>query len=138
NACGPRVDRRMAARRAPNRRRAKLPLELGGERHCAGAATGAAHGDENILLLLLVEIGPVKQLSRLLLEQRVQRERAMRNLVLGRPLGSRLGLLLCGGTTDFAASRIARQCRCPPVNADSELAPSGAAFPPTRTAHDTI
>src|SRR5262249_23240240 len=91
NACAPRVDRRMAARRAPDRRRAKLPLELGGERHCAGAATGAAHGDENVLLLLLVEIGSVEQLSRLLLEQRVQRERAIRNLVLGRPLRSRFG-----------------------------------------------
>src|SRR5262249_26529173 len=69
-----------------------LPFELGCERHRAGAATGAAHGDENVLLLLLVEIGAIEQLPRLLFEQRVQRERAIRNLILRCSLRSGLGL----------------------------------------------
>src|SRR5262249_12644836 len=73
-------------------RQRHLPLELGCERHRAGAATGAAHGDENVLLLLLVEVGAIEQLSRLLFEQRVQRERAIRNLILRRSLRSGLGL----------------------------------------------
>src|SRR6266481_6645520 len=69
-----------------------LPFELGGERHRASAATGAAHGDENVLLLLLVEIGAIEQLPGLLFEQRVQREGAIRNLILRRWLRSGLGL----------------------------------------------
>src|SRR5438128_3669320 len=72
--------------------RRHLAFELGGERHRAGAATGAAHGDENVLLLLRVEVGAIEQLSGLLFEQRVQRERAIGNLILRRRLRSGLGL----------------------------------------------
>ena len=35
------------------------------------------HGDEDVLLLLLVEVGAVEHLPRLLLEQLVQRQRAV-------------------------------------------------------------
>src|SRR5258708_23095235 len=72
--------------------RRHLAFELGCERHRAGAATGAAHGDENVLLLLLVEVGAIEQLSGLLFEQRVQRECAIRNLILRRGLPSGVGL----------------------------------------------
>src|SRR5215468_11249144 len=75
--------------------RRHLAFELGGERHRAGAATGAAHGDENVLLLLLVEVGAIEQLSGLLFEQRVQREGAIRNLILRRGLRSGVGLPPC-------------------------------------------
>ena len=54
------------------------PLEFDRVRHGAGSATGAAHGDEDVLPLLLVEVGAVEHLSRLLLEQLVQRKRAVR------------------------------------------------------------
>src|SRR5436309_13942512 len=74
--------------------RRHLAFEFGGERHRAGAATGAAHGDENVLLLLFVEVGAIEQLSGLLLEQRVQRECAIRNLLLLRGL-RRGGALPC-------------------------------------------
>src|SRR5258708_12489213 len=71
--------------------RRHLAFELGCERHRAGAATGAAHGDENVLLLLLVEVCAIEQLSGLLFEQRVQRECAIRNLILRRGLRSGVG-----------------------------------------------
>ena len=58
-------------------------LELGGKRHPAGAAAGTAHGDEDALLLLLVEIGAVEHLARLLLKQLVQREITDGDLVVG-------------------------------------------------------
>src|SRR4051812_41527049 len=58
-------------------------LELGGKRHPAGAAAGTAHGDEDALLLLLVEIGSVEHLARLLLKQVVQREITDGDLVVG-------------------------------------------------------
>src|SRR5262245_28252782 len=64
-------------------------LELRGERHGAGAAAGAVHGDEDVLLLLLVEVGAVEHLPRLLLEQLVQRQRTVGNLLLRRRVWSR-------------------------------------------------
>src|SRR5258708_30017273 len=72
--------------------RRHLAFELGCERHRAGAATGAAQADENVLLLLLVEVCAIEQLSGLLSEQRVQRECAIRNLILRRGLRSGVGL----------------------------------------------
>src|SRR5215831_15527879 len=54
------------------------PLELDRIRHLAGAAAGAAHGDQDVLLLLL--------------EQLVQREAAVGDLLIGR--GGRLGWLI--------------------------------------------
>src|SRR5215470_8243478 len=74
--------------RDARKRRGSAP-ELRGERHGAGAAAGAAHGNEDVLLLLLVEVGTVEHLPRLLLEQFVQRERAVGNLLLRRGVGSR-------------------------------------------------
>src|SRR5262245_11301038 len=119
--CARRVDparaaQRTRSRRSPHDSRRKfraslwgqrhLPFELGCERHRAGAATGAAHGDENVLLLLLVEVGAIKQLPRLLFEQRVQRERAIRNLILRHSLRSGLGLP-CGDAPDISGSLLA-------------------------------
>src|SRR5215831_5151281 len=68
------------------------PLELDRIRHRAGAAAGAAHGDQDVLLLLLVEIATVEHLPSLLLEQLVQREAAVGDLLIGR--GGRLGWLI--------------------------------------------
>ena len=65
------------------------PLELGCVRHCAGTATRTTHGDEDILFLLLVEIGAVEHLPGLLLEQLMQRQRALRDWVLGPGIGLR-------------------------------------------------
>src|SRR5262249_32048892 len=48
--------------------------QLGGERHRAGAAARTAHRYQDVLLLLLVEISAVEHLSRLLLEQLVERK----------------------------------------------------------------
>src|SRR6516165_11782993 len=101
----PRAER-AAADLAASRRRL-LPLELGGERHRASAATGAAHGDENVLLLLLVEVGAIEQLPRLLFEQRVQRERAIRNLILRCSLRSSLGLPSGWDAPDITGSLLA-------------------------------
>ena len=66
-------------------------LELDRVRHGAGSAAGAAHGDQDVLLLLLVEVGSGEHLSRLLLEQVMEREPAVRDLILRRLLISRLG-----------------------------------------------
>src|SRR5207253_1102133 len=49
-----------------------------------GAATGAAHRDEDVLLLLLVEIGAIEHRARLLREQVVQREAACLGLIIRR------------------------------------------------------
>src|SRR5215467_12840225 len=92
--------------------RRHLAFELGGERHCAGAATGAAHGDENVLLLLLVEVGAIEQLSGLLFEQRVQREGAIRNLILRRGLRSRVGLPCRRDAPNLAAPVLALRHSC--------------------------
>src|SRR5262249_40591513 len=108
-SCARRVDPARAAQRTRSRPRAErasaatdfaasplrprlLPLELGGDRHRAGPAPGAAKGEENVLLLLLVETGAIEQLSGLLFEQRMQRECAIRNLILRRGLRSGVGL----------------------------------------------
>ena len=57
-----------AAAAVMRERGAGSALELGRERHGAGAAARAAHGDQDVLLLLLVEVGAVEHLPRLLLE----------------------------------------------------------------------
>jgi hypothetical protein len=48
---------------------ARSAPQLGGERHRAGAAAGTAHRHQDVLLLILFEIGAVEYLPRLLLEQ---------------------------------------------------------------------
>src|SRR5262245_6531772 len=58
--------------------------ELRRERHRAGAAARAAHGDEDALLLLLVEVGTIEHHARLLPEQLVQREAARFHLIVVR------------------------------------------------------
>src|SRR5262249_7764868 len=135
-------------------RQRHLPFELGCERHRAGAATGAAHGDENVLLLLLVEVGAIEQLPRLLFEQRVQRERAIRNLILRHSLRSGLGLPY-GDAPDISgpllalrhsylrrlANVIRLQAGCNPwaYAAARSAADGGARFLcPRVRAHDTI
>src|SRR6266446_8470754 len=89
-----------------------LPFELGGERHRASAATGAAHGDENVLLLLLVEVGAIEQMSGLLFEQRVQREYAIRNLILRRGLRSDVGLPCRWSAPDLSGPVLALRHSC--------------------------
>src|ERR1700731_4530219 len=51
-------------------------LELCRIRHGTCPATRAAHGDENVLLLLLAQISAIKHLAGLLRKQFVQRERS--------------------------------------------------------------
>ena len=80
-------DRRCGDRKAARGAAAELPLELRGVGHSAGAAARAAHGDEDVLLLLLVEIAAIEHLPGLLLEELVQRQRAERNLIVPRPAG---------------------------------------------------
>src|SRR5260370_38187990 len=65
--------------------------ELRGEGYRAAHATGTAHRKQDLLLLLLVEIGAIDELPGLLLEQRMEREGAIRNLILGSD-GRRSGL----------------------------------------------
>jgi hypothetical protein len=89
-----------------------LAFELGGERHRAGAATGAAHGDENVLLLLLVEVCAIEQLSGLLFEQRVQRECAIRNLILRRGLRSGVSLPCRWSAPDLSGPVFALRHSC--------------------------
>src|SRR6516225_68859 len=122
-SCARHVDPARAAQRTRSRPRTEraaadlaaswrrfLPLELGGERHRASAATGAAHGDENVLLLLLVEVGAIEQLPGLLFEQRVQREGAIRNLILRR--GLRSGLPCRRDAPNLAAPVLALRPSC--------------------------
>src|SRR5579871_3549426 len=59
------------------------PPDLGGERHTAGAAAGARGGDQDSLLLLLVEVGAVEHGPDLLLKQIMQREIARAEAVGG-------------------------------------------------------
>src|SRR6266478_2452693 len=92
--------------------RRHLAFELGGERHRAGTATGAAHGDENVLLLLLVEVGAIEQLSGLLFEQRVQRECAIRNLILRRGFRSGVGLPCRWSAPDLSGPALAVRHSC--------------------------
>ena len=66
-------------------------LELDRVRHGTGSAAGATHSDQDVLLLLLVKVGSGEHLSRLLLEQVMEREPAVRDLILRRLLISRLG-----------------------------------------------
>src|SRR6266508_1064439 len=84
-------------------------FELRGEGHRAGAATRAAHGEENVLLLLLVEVGAVDELARLLLEQGVQRKAAIGNLIFGgwRRGGLGRGSPRCPLVAPHAAGRLA-------------------------------
>src|SRR5690349_2639683 len=70
------------------------PFQLRRERQRAGAAARAAHGNQDALLLLLVEIGAVEHGARLLREQVVQREAARFGLIVrrrGRRAAKRLG-----------------------------------------------
>src|SRR5258705_13720498 len=60
------------------------PLQLRRERHPAGAAARAAHGDEDVLLLLFVKIGAIEHRTRLLCEQVVQRKAARFGLIIRR------------------------------------------------------
>src|SRR5215469_15652900 len=109
----PRAERASAAAdlaAAPLRR--LLPPELGGERHRAGAATGAAHDDENVLLLLLVEVGAIEQLPGLLFEQRVQREGAIRNLILRCGFRSGVGLPCRWSAPDLSGPALALRHSC--------------------------
>src|SRR6266436_5580086 len=62
--------------------------ELRGEGYRAAPATGTAHRKQDLLLLLLVEIGAIDELPGLLLEQRMEREGAIRNLILGAMAGA--------------------------------------------------
>jgi hypothetical protein len=65
---------------------ASLP-QLRRERKAPRAAAGAAHADEDRLLLLLAEVGAVQHLRGLLLEQVVQRQIAGEDAVVGRERG---------------------------------------------------
>jgi hypothetical protein len=58
--------------------------QLGSERHRAGAAARATHGDENALLLFVGKVAAIQQLGGLLLEQFVQGEIAGIDLLLAR------------------------------------------------------
>jgi hypothetical protein len=53
---------------------ASPPLEFEAERGAAGATAGAAHGEQDALALLVVEIGALQHLGSLLLEQLVERQ----------------------------------------------------------------
>jgi hypothetical protein len=59
------------------------PLQLRRERKPSGPAAGAAHGDEDRLLLLVGEVGALQHDRGLLLEQLVQRQIAGEDLVVG-------------------------------------------------------
>src|SRR5580704_17415474 len=62
----------------------RTPLDLGGERHAAGAAAGTGGGDQDALLGLLVEIGVLEHAAHLLLKQIVQRKIAGGDLIVAR------------------------------------------------------
>src|SRR5262249_49959847 len=80
--------RRRADAPSCNRpRRSGRALELERVGHSAGAATWAAHGDEDALLLLLIKIGTLQQFGGLPFEQLMQRQIAEADLVLGRSVG---------------------------------------------------
>ena len=70
---------------AVRRRRAivRSAPELDGIGHGPGPAARAAHGDQDVLLLLLVEIGAIEHPPRLLLEQLVQRRSLLRDFGCG-------------------------------------------------------
>src|SRR5690348_15350508 len=61
--------------------------QLGGVGHRAGAAARATHRHQNVLLLLLIEIGALEHLARLKLEQFMQRKARGDELVLGGTIG---------------------------------------------------
>jgi len=67
--------------------RLRSPLQLRGKAHPARPAAWAAHADQDGLLLLVVEIGALQHGRGLLLKQRVQREVAGEDLVVGRRRG---------------------------------------------------
>src|SRR6266700_4185654 len=52
------------------------PLDLGGERHAAGPAARTGGGDQNALLMLLVEVGAIEHAPHLPLKKIVQRQAA--------------------------------------------------------------
>ncbi len=65
--------------------RSRLRLaQFHAERQAAGAAAGAGHGEEDRLLLLLVDIGTIEHRRGLLLEQFVKREVACTDLRIDR------------------------------------------------------
>src|SRR5258708_12687268 len=120
--------------------RRHLAFELGCERHRAGAATGAAHGDENVLVVLRVEVCAIEQRSGLLFEQRVQRECAIRNLILRRGLRSGVGLPCRWSAPDLSGPVFALRhsylrrlanghSGCRPIS--SVIFPHASSFPPT-------
>src|ERR1043166_7689033 len=75
-------------------------IEFCGKRESARAAARAVHGAEDVLLLLLVEIGAFEHRHRLLLEQIVQREIAVFDPIpfFLRPLVSARAGWPCGGS----------------------------------------
>jgi hypothetical protein len=66
------------------------PLQLRRKRHSAGPAAGAAQGDEDALLLLVVEVGAVEHGAGLALKEFVERQVAGDNAVVG---GEGVGVL---------------------------------------------
>src|SRR4029077_6626723 len=50
------------------------PLQLHAERHSTCAAARAGHGDQDALLLFLVDVGVLQHIPRLLLDQFVKRQ----------------------------------------------------------------
>ena len=67
------------------------PLQLRRKRHPAGPAAGAAHGDEDTLLLLVVEVGALQHGAGLALEEFVERQVAGDDAVVGGERGGVLG-----------------------------------------------
>ena len=67
------------------------PLQLRRKTHPAGPAARAAHGDEDALLLLVVEVGAVEHGAGLALEEFVERQVAGDDAVVGGEGGGVLG-----------------------------------------------
>jgi len=67
------------------------PLQLRRKAHPAGPATRAAHGDEDALLLLFVEVGALQHGAGLALEEFVERQVAGDDAVVGGEGGGVLG-----------------------------------------------
>src|SRR4029077_10104134 len=67
------------------------PLQLRRKAHPARPAAGAAHGDEDALLLLVVEVGAFQHGAGLLLEQVVERQVAGDDAVVGGERGGLVG-----------------------------------------------
>ena len=82
------------SRTARNSRRGEFlspPLQLRRKPHPARPATRAAHGDEDALLLLVVEVGALQHGAGLALEEFVERQVAGDDAVVGGEGGGVLG-----------------------------------------------